>query len=155
MLSKSQALQLVVFSSGSEEFGIDIVAVQEIILYETVTRMPEMPAYIEGLINLRGVLVPIMDLRKIFHLPVCDRGEKTRIIIVRLQEKAFGFIVDAVNEIIQTDQSGIEPPPASIAAVTRRYLVGIVKLERRLLFVINAAKLVDEQELLFQAREAK
>ena len=102
-----QLSQVVSFRLANEEYGLDIMSVQEIILMGDITEIPEVPAYIRGLINLRGKIIPIVDLRLRFGLAAGDSDEHTRIIVVSASDTVFGIVVDAVNEVLRIDLSNL------------------------------------------------
>lgn len=137
--------QIVTFKLGTEEYGVNIMKVQEIILLGDITRVPEVPEFIEGVINLRGNVIPIVDLRRRLRLPTAERGEETRIIVVNTVAKTIGVVVDAVNEVLRIANSEIEAPPATISGLGKEYLKGLVKLERRLLILLDIDRILDLQ----------
>lgn len=134
-------LQLVSFRLGQEEYGIEITKVQEIILMGEITHLPQTPPYIRGLINLRSTVIPIVDLRLRFGLPPQEPTEETRIMVVNVRGKIIGVIVDAVSEVLRISQEQIAPPPPTAAGLGREYLTGLVKLENRLLILLDIEKL--------------
>ncbi len=136
--------QIVSFRLANEEYGVDIMRVQEIILVGQITKMPEVPDYICGLINLRGHVIPIIDLRKRFRLPAQDETEHTRIIVLNVNNKTIGIVVDAVNEVLRINTDQIEPPPSSVAGIEHEYLTGLVKFEKQLLVLLNVDAVVKE-----------
>ena len=138
--------QIVSFRLANEEYGVDIMRVQEIILMGQITRMPQVPEFICGLINLRGHVIPIVDLRKRFSLPSEEATEHTRIIVVNVYEKTIGIVVDAVNEVLRIGTEQIEPPPASIAGIDHTYIRGLVKFEEKLLILLNIEELLSQEE---------
>lgn len=142
--------QIVTFKLGLEEYGVDIMRVQEIILLGAITRVPEVPDFIEGVINLRGNVIPIVDLRKRFKLVKVERGEETRIIVVNVGSKTMGIVVDAVDEVLRISTSEIDNPPSTISGLGQEYLKGLVKLENRLLILLDIDRILklDEQESL-------
>lgn len=129
--------QIVTFKLAQEEYGVNIMKVQEIILIGEITKVPEVPEFIEGVINLRGNVIPIIDLRKRFKLAQTSINEDSRIIVVNVNSKTMGIIVDAVNEVLRIANSDIEPTPASIAGVGKEYLKGLIKLDKRLLILLD------------------
>lgn len=139
--------QIVTFRLGSEEYGVDIMKVQEIILPGQITQVPEVPEFIEGVINLRGNVIPIIDLRKRFGQPIVAAGEETRIIVVNVRERTMGVIVDAVSEVLRIAQDEIDPPPAAIAGLGKEYLKGLIKLGKRLLILLEIEKILSLDEL--------
>ena len=138
-------LQLVSFRLASEEYGIEITKVQEIILMGETTRVPQTPEYIMGLINLRSTVIPIVDLRLRFGLTQEDTTDETRIMVVNVAGKTIGIIVDAVSEVLRISQEQIAPPPPTVAGLGREYLTGLVKLEKRLLILLDIDKILGEE----------
>jgi len=143
-------LQLVSFVIENEEFGIDILKVQEIIRPVDITRVPNAPSFVEGVINLRGRIVPVVDMRKRFNLPDREQDQHTRIVVVELTDKVVGFIMDAVKEVIRVDRSVIEPPPELAIGIDTHYIKGVAKLEDRLLILLDLEEVlsVDEKKAL-------
>jgi len=140
----SGTLQLVSFRLASEEYGIEITKVREIILMGEITRVPQTPEYIKGLINLRSTVIPIVDLRLRFALPQEKVSDETRIMVVNVAGKTIGIIVDAVNEVLRVSQEQIAPPPPTVAGLRREYLTGLVKLDKRLLILLDIDKILGE-----------
>jgi len=142
--------QLVSFVVESEEFGVDILKVQEIIRTVDITRVPKSPAFVEGVINLRGKIVPVIDLRKRFGIEKKAHDNDTRIIVVELPDKVVGFLVDRVKEVIRVEKSVIEAPPELTTNVNSNYITGVAKLQDRLLILLDLDKVLsnDEQEHL-------
>ncbi len=141
------SLQLVSFRLGQEEYGIEITKVQEIILMGEITRVPQTPPYIKGLINLRSTVIPIVDLRLRFGLPPQEPTEETRIMVVNVNGKIIGIIVDAVSEVLRISKEQIAPPPPTVAGLGREYLTGLVKLENRLLILLDIEKLLGAEQI--------
>lgn len=139
-------LQLVSFVIENEEFGIDILKVQEIIRPVEITRVPNAPTYVEGVINLRGRIVPVVDLRKRFGLPRRDHDKNTRIIVVELTDKVVGFMMDAVKEVIRVERSVIEPPPDLAIGIDAHYITGVAKLDDRLLILLDLDEVLSAEE---------
>ncbi len=143
-------LQLVTFNVGEEEFGVEILAVREINRMMEITRVPHAPPFVEGVINLRGRVIPVVDLRKRFGLGEIERDKNTRIVVVELGDKVVGFLVDSVSEVLRVPEDLVEPPPPIVGGIDREYLDGVVKLEDRLLILLDLKKLLgsDEREEL-------
>ena len=139
-------MQLVSFRLAQEEYGIEITKVQEIILMGEITRVPQTPDYIKGLINLRSTVIPIVDLRLRFGLSQQEATDETRIMVVNVAGKTIGIIVDAVSEVLRISQEQIAPPPPTVAGLGREYLTGLVKLESRLLILLDIDKILGEEE---------
>ncbi|MEW6181600.1 MAG: chemotaxis protein CheW [Bacillota bacterium] len=144
--------QVVVFKLAGETYGVDIASVAEIIRMESITRVPRTPEFIEGVINLRGKVIPVIDLRRRFDLPKGEQSRQTRIIIVEMGEMVIGMIVDAVIEVLRVSEESIEPPPAVINGVDVIYLRGIALREERMIILLNLEKILyaHEKEALQQ-----
>lgn len=138
-------LQLVSFRLAQEEYGIEITKVQEIILMGEITRIPQTPPYIKGLINLRSTVIPIVDLRLRFGLSQEAPTDETRIMVVNVRGKTIGIIVDAVSEVLRIAQDQIAPPPPTVAGLGRDYLTGLVKLQNRLLILLDIDKILGDE----------
>lgn len=144
---EADELQLVSFNIGSEEFGVDILKVQEINRMVEITRVPQAPHYIEGVINLRGKVIPIVDLRKRFSLGPKDHDKNTRIVVVDIGGNIMGMIVDAVSEVLRLSAGTIEPPPEIVTGIDTEYIRGVAKLEDRLLIFLDLSKVIDVTEM--------
>ena len=114
--------QLVVFQIANEEYGVEILRTKEIHRYTKITRIPNAPHYVKGVINIRGDIIPVVDLRKRFGLEDQEIQDNTRIIEVLVKDFMIGLLVDDVNEVLWIDESGIEPPPSSTGSVDQEYL---------------------------------
>ena len=143
----SSLIQLVTFKIGDEEFGVDILKVQEIIRMMPITKVPNAPAFVEGVINLRGKVIPVIDMRKRFGMAASTHNDQTRIEVMDLQGQVVGFVVDAVSEVLRIKESTVEPPPPVVAGIGSEYMRGVGKLEDRLLILLDLDKLLDEKEL--------
>ncbi|BDV01391.1 chemotaxis protein CheW [Thermodesulfomicrobium sp. WS] len=139
-------LQLVTFRIGEEEFGVNILQVQEIIRMLDITKVPKAPDFVEGVINLRGKVIPIIDLRKRFGLPARERDKMSRIIVVEIGTTVVGFIVDAVSEVLRLPASTVEPPPPVVAGLDAEYISGVGKLDDRLLIMLDMDRLLSRDE---------
>jgi len=144
---ESDELQLVSFNIGTEEFGVDILKVQEINRMVEITRVPQAPNYVEGVINLRGKVVPIVDLRKRFNLELKEYDKNTRIVVVDIGGNIMGMIVDSVSEVLRLSANTIEPPPDIVTGVNAEYIKGVAKLEDRLLIFLDLSRVVDVSEI--------
>ncbi|HEY8910343.1 MAG TPA: chemotaxis protein CheW [Desulfosporosinus sp.] len=129
--------QLVTFSLGSEEFGVDIMCVQEIIRIPPITRVPKAPDYVEGVINLRGNVIPVISLRNRFGMDRVEETDLSRIIVLQVQTKVFGIRVDAVTEVLRIDSESIEPPPPIALGMDSQYIRGVGKIGERLLILLE------------------
>jgi purine-binding chemotaxis protein CheW len=139
-------MQLVSFHLDKEEYGIEITRVREIILMGAITRVPETPPHIKGLINLRSTVIPIVDLRLRFGLVEEPPTDHTRIMVVNVGEKTIGIVVDAVSEVLRISQDQIAPPPPTVAGLNNEYLTGLVKLDKRMLILLDIDKVVERNQ---------
>jgi purine-binding chemotaxis protein CheW len=144
-----ELLQLVGFRVGGEEFVIDILRVQEIIRTQQLTRVPDSPDCMEGVMNLRGKIIPVIGLRKRFGLEEVAPDKQNRIVVVEIQGAVLGFVVDAVSEVLRVPADSVEPPPR-IGLVEREYVAGVGKVGDRLLILLDADRLMSgpEQEMI-------
>lgn len=140
-------IQVVSFRLASEEYGIEITKVQEIILVGEITRVPQTARYIKGLINLRSTVIPIVDLRLRFGMPEEQPTDETRIMVMNVRGKTIGIIVDAVSEVLRISKDQIAPPP-TVSSLGREYLTGLAKLEKRLLILLDVECILTEQHEL-------
>lgn len=141
-----ELLQLVSFKIGDEEFGIEILKVQEIIKMLPITKVPNSPAFVDGVINLRGRVIPVVDLRVKLGLQRQDHTKNTRIVVVELNGKTVGFIVDEVNEVLRITKDITEAPPEMIGNINREFITSIGKLEDRLLLLLDLEKVFSLSE---------
>lgn len=140
-------LQLVSFKIGKEEFAVDILSIQEIIRTVAVTKVPRAPHFVEGVINLRGKVIPIINLRQRFGLSRIDNTKNTRIVVVDISNKVVGLVVDAVSEVLRLPAKTIEPPPPMIAGIDSDYINGVGKLDGRLLILLDISRVLSQQEV--------
>jgi purine-binding chemotaxis protein CheW len=138
-------LQLVTFRLGDEEYAFDILSVREINRMMEITRVPRSPAFIEGVVNLRGNVIPIIDLRKRFGLPPRERDKSTRIIVSEVDRRVVGFIVDTVTEVLRIHADTVEPP-GDIAGIDAEYIKGVGKIEDRLLILLDVDRVLSKKE---------
>jgi purine-binding chemotaxis protein CheW len=143
--SVNELLQLVSFTLGEEEFGVDILKVQEINRMVAITRVPNTAEYVEGVINLRGKVIPIIDMRKRFGIKPKEDDKNTRIVVIELSGKVVGFVVDSVSEVLRIPRSITEPPPPIIAGIEADYITAVGKLEDRLLILLDLEKVFSEE----------
>ncbi len=144
--TREELLQLVSFKIGNEEFGVDILKVQEIVLMMQITKMPNAPSFVEGVVNLRGRVIPVVDLRRRLGMESKEADKSTRIIVIELNKKTIGFIVDEVNEVLRIPGSITEPPPSMVAGINSDYITAVGKLEDRLLILLDLEKVFSVKE---------
>lgn len=138
-------IQMVVFFLGKEEYGIDISCAQEILrIPESITKMPDMPSFIEGMLNLRDRVIPVVDLRKRFGLEHMEKGNDSRLLVLNLEGMLFGNIVDDVSEVLSVDEKSIESLYVEIANLGKNCIQGICKVDDRLIMLLDADKLKKE-----------
>ncbi len=140
----NEQLQLVTFEVTGEEFAVDILAVQEINRMMELTRVPQSPPEVEGVINLRGKIIPVIDLRKRFGQTGTEWNDESRIIVVEIHERIVGFIVDRVHEVLRISSSIVEPPPDLVCSVDSDFIEGVGKLEDRLLILLDIERLFSQ-----------
>ncbi|SDF93533.1 chemotaxis protein CheW [Desulfovibrio legallii] len=137
-------LQLVTFHIGDEEFGVDILSVQEIIRPMQITMVPHAANYIEGVINLRGKVIPVINMRTRFNLPPVERDSRTRIVVMEFNQKIVGFLVDGVSEVLRIPASTVEPAPPVVCGIGSEYIRGVGKLDDRLLILLDLDTLLSD-----------
>ena len=141
-----EALQLVTFRLGNEEFGIDIRKVQEINRMIDITRIPNAPPYVEGVVNLRGKIIPIVSLRTKLGLGEADRDKATRIMVVEIEGSILGFIVDSVSEVLRIQDPTIEAPPSVTGSNDSAYIEGVINLSDRILILLDLSVLFGDRK---------
>ncbi|KAF0141934.1 MAG: chemotaxis protein CheW [Stygiobacter sp.] len=146
-IESNDLIQLVSFKLGNEEFGIDIGRVQEINMMMQLTKIPNSNQFIEGVVNLRGKIVPVVNLRERLGLCKKEDDSRTKIIVSDVNNKLIGYIVDEVNEVLRISKSIIEPTPEIISGVNSDLIEGVAKLEGRLLILLNLDKLLSTTEI--------
>lgn len=140
-------LQVVGFRVGNETFGVRISSVREIVRVPEITSVPSAPASVEGVINLRGKIIPVIDLRKRFGQTATPADKKNRILVVDLDNKLVGLIVNAASEVLKISPSEIEQPGSMFAEGESSYVTGVGKLKGRLIVLLDIAKLLHRQEI--------
>ena len=138
--------QFVVFVLGDEKYGVDILRVGTISEYLDITRVPDAPNYVEGLINLRGDIIPVVNLKKRFNIPETKVSEDTRIIIYSISGVDIGFIVDEASQVLRIDDENIDPTPAIIKGEGRDYISGVGKHDNEIIILLDFAKILTESE---------
>jgi purine-binding chemotaxis protein CheW len=140
--------QMVLFELGSEIYGLDIAAVHEIIRMQPITRVPKAPFYVEGVINLRGKVIPVIDMGKRFGLEKVENNKNNRIVVVNIQDTILGIIVDAVTEVLRIPIDSIEPVSDIVTAANSDYLRGIAKLTDKMVILLELDKLLSGDNIL-------
>ncbi|MEK7432607.1 MAG: chemotaxis protein CheW [Cyanobacteriota bacterium] len=148
MSNKAEELHVVVFKLGSDDYCIPVTQAKEIQIYQTPTRIPNTPNFVEGVINLRGQIIPILDLKKRFNSGFTEITPTTKIIIIEMEKEMLGVIVDSVSEVLKTLQSKFEPPPQAVkTSINSNYISGIGKVDTRLLILIDLEKVLNDEEI--------
>ena len=145
--AEASSRELLAFTLGREEYGIDILKVQEIRGYEAVTRIANAPDFVKGVVNLRGTIVPIVDLRIKFRLGTPTYDELTVVIILNIGGRVIGMVVDTVSDVITLDVQAIKEPPEMGTAFNSEYLVGLGSFEERMLILVDIDKLMTSPEM--------
>lgn len=135
--------QYLTFLLQEEQFGLDILCVQEIKGYTRVTQIPNMPAYIKGAMNLRGTVVPIVDLRRKFEMPAVEDERFSVVIVANMGAKVIGLVVDAVSDVLNVEESEIEPAPDFGVGVNTSFIKGMAKAGESLITLLNIEQLLD------------
>ena len=142
----TEILQLVTFRLGNEDYAVNILKVQEINRMKEITRVPNTPPYVEGVINLRGKVMPVINLRNKFGLAGKDNDSHSRIMIMDIQGITMGLVVDAVSEVLRIPANVVEPTPPMASNISTEYIKGIAKLEDRLIILLDIDMLVGKAE---------
>ncbi len=138
--------QLVIFEMANEHYGVDIASVESIIKLQPITVMPHAPSFVEGVTNLRGKILPVIDLRKRFHLEIRTEKTENRIVVVSLGGNEVGMIVDAVSEVLTISDAAVELPPPMTTTLESSFITGIAKLENRLVLLLDLGKVLSKEE---------
>lgn len=146
------SMSLVTFKISSELYGIDIMEVREIIRFTEITPIPNSPEFVDGVITIRGEIIPIVDLGKRFHFePVTfteDEELLRGIIVIMVEDMTIGILIDQVNRVISINSNQVQPPPQMISGIGAEYIQGVTKLDENLLVILNTGKLFSKRELM-------
>ena len=134
------------FTIGDEEYGVDIQTVKEVIRIEQITRLPRSPLFVKGVINLRGDIIPIIDLRERFGIERQDYVDTSRIIVVEMEGKSIGMVVDSVESVIRLSQDDVVPPPSLVGGLSEKYLNGVGKFGEKLIVLLNIDRILSMEE---------
>ncbi|AGB83011.1 Chemotaxis protein CheW [Serratia rubidaea] len=147
MAGETVGQEFLIFTLGNEEYGIDILKVQEIRGYDQVTRIANTPAFIKGVTNLRGVIVPIIDLRVKFAQQDVSYDENTVVIVLNLSQRVVGIVVDGVSDVLSLTAEQIRPAPEFAVTLATEYLTGLGALGERMLILVDIEKLLSSEEM--------
>jgi purine-binding chemotaxis protein CheW len=139
-------VQIVTFRVGGEEFGVDIFTVQEILPFGGVTPIPSAPEFVEGVLDVRGTVVPVVDLRTRFEVGEAGHDEETRIMLVEYGQERLGLVVDSVTEVLRVPENAISAAPAYIRGLAAEYVRGLVRLAGRLVILLDLERILSSQE---------
>lgn len=145
---QDEIIQIVTFKINLEEYGLEILRVQEIVRLPHITRLPKAPIFIKGVINLRGNIIPILDLRVKFGLEPIKYSDTTRVIVVEIMDKKIGMIVDNVSQVVRVPKKSIAPAPPMVSGISEKYLEGVIRLEDRLIILLNVDDILSNQEVI-------
>lgn len=146
LISDGSIIQLVSFVLEDVEYGVDILAVHEILRFPEITRLPNAPSFIKGVINLRGNVIPVVDVRKRFGFKPAQVTDLTRVIVIETNEKLVGLMVDNVHQVVRLSQANVDPPSELIEGVSEAYIRGIGRLKDRLIVILNLANILFLEE---------
>lgn len=152
--ASSEPREFLTFTLGNEEYGIDILSVQEIRGYESVTRLPGAPAHIKGVVNIRGTIIPVVDLRIHFELGKADYDALTVMVVLAVGERVVGVVVDGVSDVVALQSEHIRPNPDLAGAVDSRFVTGLGAVEGRMLILLDIHGLMRSAEMGLAAAEA-
>ncbi len=135
------------FHLGKESYGLEIRHVTEIIVLQEITKVPDLPEFIIGVVNLRGNVISVMDMRKRFHLEPKEYDDRTCIVVVNIKDIAIGLLVDTVNEVMNIPEEQVDPPPKTHSGIKSNYIMGMGKVENQVKILLDIEKILYEEEL--------
>lgn len=144
--AKGPQQQFVGFKLDGTDYAISIMRIREIVLMPPITRLPQVPSYIEGLVNLRGTVIPVVNLRARFGLPSREFDEETRTIVVTIGDKTVGCVVDEVTKVLRIDADQLRPPPISLSSGARKHIAGLARQDDHMLILLDLDALLDADE---------
>lgn len=144
--------QLVIFELGAENFGIDIASVEGINKMLEITKIPRAPSFLLGITNLRGSVLPVIDLQKRFGMSVQEQTSETRIVVANMEGVKIGMVVSAVSEVLTIDDKVIEPPPPMVSNINSEYIIGVAKIEKRLVILLDLSRVLTLDEKMQVAK---
>jgi len=138
--------QLVIFMLAQEYYGVGIASVDSIIKLQPITAVPRAPSFVEGVTNLRGKVLPVIDLRKRFDLPAAEPTRESRIVVAEMDNSAVGMLVDAVSEVLHVSDEAIEPPSPIVTTVDSGFITGIAKVDEQLIILLDLGRVLSTEE---------
>lgn len=145
--------QLVIFELGAEHFGIDIASVEGINKMLDITKIPQSPDYMLGITNLRGSVLPVLDLQKRFGMKSEEQTNETRIVVANMDGVKVGMVVSAVSEVLTIEDSVIEPPPPMVSNINSEFIIGVAKIDKRLVILLDLSKVLSFEEKIQIAKK--
>lgn len=144
-------LQLVTFQLGDEQYGINIMEVDGIVREENIRPIPNAPAYVEGIFNLRGNIIPVINLHRRFHIKAAELSEEDKLlsglVIINLNNMLIGIIIDKVSRVVTVDTGSIQPPPQMLSGIGAEYIRGVINQEKGYLIILDIHRMFDPKEL--------
>ena len=144
----SELIQILRFTIENEEYGVELLKVQEVIRLSNITRLPKAPHFVKGVINLRGNVIPIIDLREKFGLNTLNYSTSTRAIIMEIQDQQIGIVVDFVNQVVQIPKDSIQPPPSVVSGLASEYIEGVSNSNEKLIIILKISEILSDDEIL-------
>ncbi len=138
--------QLISFAMGDENYGVDIQTVKEVIRHREITRLPKAPVFVKGVINLRGDVIPIIDLRERFGMEQQEYTNMTRVIVVEVEGRSVGMVVDSVSHVIRIEEEQIVPPPPCVGKASEEYIRGVGKVDEKLIVLLHITRILTTEE---------
>jgi purine-binding chemotaxis protein CheW len=138
--------QFISFSVGNEEYGLELLRVREVIRIREITWLPKAPSFVKGIINLRGDVIPIIDLRDKFGLESLAQTAATRVIVVEVEGRLMGMVVDSASQVVRIPTDQIDPPPPVLGGLSQEFITGVGKLEDKLVILLNADAILTVDE---------
>lgn len=139
-------VKVLIFSINGEYYATDIMEVERILGYEECTKLPDIPEFVEGVINYEGKILPIISLSRRFHLPENEVKASTKVIVAKQKDTKIGIIVDVVSEVKDVKVDAIEAPPEIVSGISRRYIRGLIKTEGKIIIFLNLSTILTEEE---------
>lgn len=142
----NKEIKVLIFSINGENYATDIMEVERILGYEEPTKLPDSPAFIEGVINYEENILPIISLTKRFSLPIINKSHESKIIVAKQADSKIGIIVDVVSEVRDVNEENIEAPPEIVSGISRRYIKGLIKIDGKIIIFLNLGTILTEEE---------
>lgn len=146
---ENKEIKVLIFSINGEYYSTDIMEVERIIGYEETTKLPDSPSFVEGVITYEGNVLPVISLSKKFNLAHGEKNEDSKIIVAKQDNNKIGIIVDVVSEVKDINTNSIENPPEIVAGISKRYIKGLIKLDKKIIIFLNLGKILTDEEKKF------